>query len=77
MMSLSEDQAAKIMAKLDPKEVESLSLEIASLGRFSSADQEEAILAFADANPQALGGSIGGLTVAFEPEQQHRRCFGR
>jgi flagellar motor switch protein FliG len=61
MMSLAEDQAAQVMSKLDPKEVESLSLEIANLGRFSSHDQEEAILAFADANPQALGGSMGGL----------------
>lgn len=60
-MSLAEDDAAQIMAKMEPKEVESLSLEIANLGRFSSNDQEEAILAFADANPKALGGSMGGL----------------
>lgn len=64
MMSLPADEAAEIMAKLDSKEVEQISIEIAKLGRFSSADQEDAILAFADANPHALGGSMGGLDAA-------------
>ncbi|MCA9142417.1 MAG: flagellar motor switch protein FliG [Planctomycetaceae bacterium] len=64
MMSLPRDEAAQIMAKFNPKQVESLSIEIAKLGRFTSQDQEEAILAFADANPHALGGSMGGLDAA-------------
>ncbi len=64
MMSLPPDEAAQVMGKFDPKQIESLSIEIAKLGRFTSQDQEEAILAFADANPQALGGSMGGLDAA-------------
>lgn len=64
MLSLPSDEAAQIMGKLDPRQVESLSIEIAKLGRFTSQDQEDAILAFADANPLALGGSMGGLDAA-------------
>jgi flagellar motor switch protein FliG len=64
LMSLPDDEAAAVMGKLEPGEVEAVSLEIAQLGRFTSDDQEEAILAFSDANPHALGGSIGGLDAA-------------
>jgi flagellar motor switch protein FliG len=64
MMSLPPDEAARVMGKFGPKQIESLSVEIAKLGRFTSQDQEEAILAFADANPHALGGSMGGLDAA-------------
>lgn len=64
LMSLPTDEASRVMGKLDAKQVESISIEIAKLGRFTSHDQEEAILAFADANPHALGGSAGGLDAA-------------
>jgi flagellar motor switch protein FliG len=64
MMSLPPDQAAAIIGKFESKQVEALSIEIAKLGRFTSQDQEDAILAFADANPHALGGSMGGLDAA-------------
>lgn len=64
LVSLPPDEAAQVMAKLEPKQVEAVSIEIAKLGRFGSVDQEEAILAFADANPHALGGSMGGLDTA-------------
>jgi flagellar motor switch protein FliG len=64
LMSLPNDEASRVMSKFDAKQVETISIEIAKLGRFSSHDQEEAILAFADANPQALGGSAGGLDAA-------------
>ena len=64
MMSLSKDEAARMMGKLEPKEVEALSIEIAKLERFSSQDQEDAIMSFADANPHALGGSVGGIDRA-------------
>ncbi|MBP87838.1 MAG: flagellar motor switch protein FliG [Planctomycetaceae bacterium] len=56
LMSLPSQEASQVMSKLDEKQVETISIEIAKLGRFTSHDQEEAILAFADANPQALGG---------------------
>ncbi len=64
MMSLPPEEAADVMGKLETREVESLSIEIAKLGRFTSQDQEDAIVAFADANPHALGGSVGGLDAA-------------
>ena len=64
LMSLPEDEAAAVMGKLGPKDVETVSLQIAQLGRFTSHDQEEAIMAFSDANPHALGGRVGGLDAA-------------
>jgi flagellar motor switch protein FliG len=64
LMSLPSEEAAAVLAKLDPAEVEAVSIEIAKIGRFTSDEQEQAILSFAEANPNALGGSSGGLEVA-------------
>lgn len=64
LMSLPEEEAAQIIGKLSPEQVENVSIEIANIGRFTSDEQEEAIFGFAEANPNALGGSAGGLDVA-------------
>lgn len=64
LMSLPEDQAAQLMTKLAPKQVEQVSIEIAKLGRLSNEEQEIVIHEFADANPNALGLMGGGLDVA-------------
>ncbi len=64
LMSLPDEEAAQIISKLTPQQVESVSIEIAKIGRFTSDEQEEAIFGFAEANPNALGGSAGGLDVA-------------
>ena len=64
LMSLPGQVASDVMGKLDEKVIKKISIEIAKLGRFSSHEQEEAILAFAEANPHALGGSAGGLEAA-------------
>lgn len=64
LMSLPEDQAAQLMAKLSPKQVELVSIEIAKLGRLSAEEQEAVIREFAEANPNALGIVGGGLEVA-------------
>ncbi|MFV1964503.1 MAG: flagellar motor switch protein FliG [Pirellulaceae bacterium] len=64
LMSLPDEEAANVLSKLEAKQVEAVSIEIAKIGRFTSEDQEQAILAFAEANPNALGGSSGGLDVA-------------
>lgn len=64
LMSLPEDQAVQLMAKLQPKQVEQVSIEIAKLGRLSGEEQEAVIHEFADANPNALGLAGGGLDVA-------------
>jgi flagellar motor switch protein FliG len=64
LMSLPEEQAAQLMGKLSPKQVEAVSIEIAKLGRLSSDEQEATIHEFADANPNALGLAGGGIDVA-------------
>jgi flagellar motor switch protein FliG len=64
LMSLPEEQAAQLMAKLTPKQVELVSIEIAKLGRLSAEEQEAVIREFAEANPNALGIVGGGLEVA-------------
>jgi flagellar motor switch protein FliG len=64
LMSLPEDQAVQLMAKLGPKQVEQVSIEIAKLGRLSGEEQENVIHEFADANPNALGLTGGGIDVA-------------
>jgi flagellar motor switch protein FliG len=64
LMSLPEEDAAALLAKLTPKQVEAVSIEIAKLGRLSGADQENVIQEFAGVNPAALGVVGGGLEVA-------------
>src|SRR5687767_2823107 len=64
LMSLPEEQAAALMSKLVPKQVEQVSIEIAKLGRLGNEEQEAVIREFADANPNALGLPGGGIDVA-------------
>jgi flagellar motor switch protein FliG len=64
LMSLPQEEAASILSRLQPQLVEQVSIEIAKIGRFTSDEQEHAILSFAESNPHALGGSSGGLDVA-------------
>lgn len=64
LMSLPEDEAAQLLSKLSPKQVEAVSIEIATLGNVTAAEQDRVIHEFADANPHALGSSAGGLDVA-------------
>jgi flagellar motor switch protein FliG len=68
-----EEDAAKILSKLKPKQIEAVSIEIAQLGSVRSDEQQEAILEFADINPKSLGG-IGGLEVA---QNLVQRAMGR
>jgi flagellar motor switch protein FliG len=64
LMSLPEDQAGALMSKLAPKQVEQVSIEIAKLGRLTNDEQETVIREFANANPNALGLSGGGIDLA-------------
>jgi flagellar motor switch protein FliG len=64
LMSLPGEQAAQLLGKLDAKQVEAVSIEIAKLGIVTGEEQETAIQEFACANPTALTGSAGGLEVA-------------
>jgi flagellar motor switch protein FliG len=64
LMSLPEEQAAQLLSKLTPKQVEVVSIEIAKLGRLGAEEQETVIHEFAEANPNSLGLSGGGLDLA-------------
>jgi flagellar motor switch protein FliG len=64
LMSLPEEQAAQLLSKLTPKQVELVSIEIARLGRLSAEEQEQVIHEFAEANPNSLGLAGGGLDLA-------------
>jgi flagellar motor switch protein FliG len=64
LMSLPQEEAAKLMAKLSPKEVEAVSVEIAKLTNVTGDEQEHVIEEFAVANPSAASGSSGGLDLA-------------
>ena len=64
LMSLPEDQAAALMAKLTPKQVEYVCIEIARLGRLTGEEQEDVIRGFANCNPNSLGLIGGGIDVA-------------
>lgn len=63
LMSLPEESAGELMSKLDPKQVEMVSIEIARTHAIAADEQEKAIKQFAEANP-SLGGLGGGLELA-------------
>ena len=64
LMSLPDEQSGLLLGKLDPKQVETVSIEIAKMSGVSGDEQETVIQDFAAANPSALSGSSGGLDVA-------------
>lgn len=64
LMSLPQDEAVAVLSRLEPKQAEAVSIEIAKLGRLNGEEQEQAILRFSESNPHALGGNTGGLDVA-------------
>jgi len=62
LMTLPEEEASSLLGKLDPKQVEQVSIEIARTKAITGEQQERAIQAFADSNPSA--GRSGGIEVA-------------
>lgn len=63
LMTLPEDLAGEILSKLDPKQVEQVSIEIAKTRSIGREEQEKTIRDFAEANP-SLSGSGGGIELA-------------
>ena len=63
LMSLPEEDASTILSKLEPKQVEQVSIEIARMRTISAEEQEKVIHQFAQTSPSA-GGSGGGLEAA-------------
>ncbi len=64
LLSLPEDQAATLLAKLDPKQVEAVSIEIVKNNAITSEEQQAVIREFADIDPKMVASSAGGLDVA-------------
>jgi flagellar motor switch protein FliG len=62
-MTLPEESAGELMAKLDAKQVEQVSIEIARTRVILGEEQERVIKEFAEANP-SLAGRGGGLKLA-------------
>ncbi|QDS97729.1 flagellar motor switch protein FliG [Adhaeretor mobilis] len=63
LTTLPDEEAAAIMARLEPKQVEDVSIEIARLKNVSGVEQEQVIRTFADSNP-AMGSDSGGMDRA-------------
>jgi len=64
LMSLPQDEAALVLSKLKPKQIEAVSIEIAHLESVPGSEQESVIYEFAEANPNSIAGGGGGLDLA-------------
>ena len=64
LTSLPEEEAAELLARLDPKQVELVSIEIARLKSISVDEEELFFLQFAESTPGSGGSSFGGLDRA-------------
>ncbi len=64
LMSLPDDEAAQLLARFNPKQIEMVSLEIARMGTITGEEQYQAIQQFVSANPNALTLESGGLERA-------------
>jgi len=74
LMSLPEDQAVVLLGKLDPPQVEAVSIEVAKLSGVSGEEQETVIRDFASCNPTSLTVQVGGLDAA---RQLVERALGK
>ncbi|MGI9427998.1 MAG: flagellar motor switch protein FliG [Bythopirellula sp.] len=64
LTALPEEEAASVMGRLDAKQVEQVSIEIARLNSVTADDQETVILQFAESNPGSAGTDAGGMDRA-------------
>ena len=62
--SLPEDEAVNLLSRLEPKQVELVSIEIARLKNVSADEQDLVISTFAESNPGSSGFEAGGLERA-------------
>jgi flagellar motor switch protein FliG len=63
LMSLPEEDAAAVLMRLDPRQVEAVSVEIAKSESINTEEQNTIIQEFAEANPGVVSG-VGGLALA-------------
>ena len=73
LTTLPEEEAADILQRLEPKQVELVSIEIAKLKSVSAEEQEQIIVQFAESNPSATADG-GGLDRAKNLVQ---KAFGK
>jgi len=64
LASLPQDEAAQLMSRLKPKQVEAVSIEIARMENVDASEQESVIQEFAQANPNLFLGDVGGFDLA-------------
>lgn len=64
LTSLPEDDAAALLSRLTPKQVEAVSIEIARLGSIGGTEHDAVMREFAEASPASAPGGVGGLSVA-------------
>ena len=64
LMSLPQEQGAQLISMLSPSQVEAVSIEIAKTSVVPPEEHAQVIQSCAEANPNALTGSSGGLDVA-------------
>ncbi|MCG8449756.1 MAG: flagellar motor switch protein FliG [Pirellulales bacterium] len=64
LTALPEEEAAQIMSRLDGKQVEQVSIEIARLKSITADHQETVITEFAESGPGSAGMDVGGLDRA-------------
>jgi flagellar motor switch protein FliG len=62
--SLPEDEAVTLLSRLEPKQVEQVSIEIARLKNVSADEQDQVINLFAESSPGSSGFEAGGLERA-------------
>jgi flagellar motor switch protein FliG len=62
--SLPEDEAVNLLSRLEPKQVEQVSIEIARLKNVSADEQDQVINQFAESSPGSSGFEAGGLERA-------------
>ena len=64
LTSLPEEEAASVLGRLDAKQVEQVSIEIARLKGTTGDEQDHVILEFAESSPGVSGSDTGGLDRA-------------
>ncbi len=70
LMALPDDVGSSLLAKLQPKQVEQVCIELARIEALSQQEMEDIIISFAEMNPTAGGRSSGSLDLASSLVQQ-------
>lgn len=64
LLSLPQEEAAVVLSKLPPKQIESVAIQIAEISDLTPSEQEATVRQFAASSPNTLGAAEGGLDRA-------------